>query len=480
MANSGRWWTQMTASRFAYGAATAREPVVPVTAVPVTAVPAEGTRWRGPQHWDGWGDGPVPPPRPPEWTGPADWGRPRDRERDWDRERSGELPPPGRSRLRRGRSVLRWAVGVVMLVGLAAMVSVAGLVAMLEARSNGPRPRPTATAARPGAAAPATPGDALSATPADPTPAAPLNTDAIAGTVNKSVVNITSTLGLRNARAAGTGVLLNSTGLVLTNNHVIAGATSISGVAVTNGRSFTATVVGYDRTHDIAVIQLANASGLPRLAIADSSKVQVGDEIVAVGNAGGAGGTPEHVTGSVTGLNRTITAQDPEGNGSQRLSGLIQVAAAIKPGDSGGPLVDRSGRLIGINTAASTDAGEALGFAIPSNAALSIAQHIEDGDGSGTVHIGATALLGVTTGDADGKAGGAAVTGVVADGPAERAGINTGDVIRSIDDKDIVGAAGLTAVIDDHQPGDTVRITWVDRNGRGRTANVRLATGPAG
>src|SRR4051794_38673442 len=154
MANSGRWWTQMTASRFAYGAATDREPAVPVTAVPVTAVPAEGTRWRGPQHLDGWGDGPVPPPRPLEWTGPADWGRPRDRQPDWDRERSGELPAFGRPPQRRGRSGLRWAGGGVMLVGLAAMVSGAGRVAVLGARSEGPRPRPPPTPPPPPPAGP--------------------------------------------------------------------------------------------------------------------------------------------------------------------------------------------------------------------------------------------------------------------------------------------------------------------------------------
>ncbi|MER7276262.1 trypsin-like peptidase domain-containing protein [Dactylosporangium sp. NPDC000244] len=449
----------MTASRYD----------VPVTAVPVTSVIGAE---RG---WDGWGDGPVPPPRPPEWNRPS---RAYDR---WPDPGWGPPPEPRRV-LRRGGAVLRWAVGVVMLVGLAALVSVAGLVATLEARSDSPRPRPTPTAARPGAVVPAPPGDALSATPeaspATSAPAAPLDTATIVATVNRSVVNITSTLGLRNARAAGTGVVIGSTGLVLTNNHVIAGATAISAVTVANGRSFAATVVGYDRTHDIAVIQLAGVSGLTRLGVADSSRVQVGDEIVAVGNAGGNGG--ESVTGSVTGLNRTITAQDPEGGGSQRLSGLIQVAADIKPGDSGGPLVDRGGRLIGINTAASTDTGQGVGFAIPSNAALAIAQRITNGESSDTVHIGPTALLGVTASDAGGKAGGAEVSGVLAGSPAERAGIGAGDVIRTVDDEDVAGASSLTALIDAHQPGDTVRVTWMDRGGRTHTANIRLATGPAG
>ncbi|GAA3455624.1 S1C family serine protease [Dactylosporangium matsuzakiense] len=475
----------MTASRYAQGVATTRDPAVPVTAVPVTSVLGD----RG--HWDGWGDGPVPPPRPPEWTRPtAEWPGPNSSGPNWSgpdwstapvRERYPDWgpPPPGRhSAVRRGGRALRWIVGVVMLVGLAGTVSVAGLVAMLEARSGTPQPRPTPTAARPGAVVAAPPGDALTAT-TEPSaaPSVTLDTATIVKSVNRSVVNITSTLGLRNARAAGTGVLLSNTGLVLTNNHVIAGATAISGVTVANGRSFTATVVGYDRSHDIAVIQLGNAAGLTRLAVADSAKVQVGDDIVAVGNAGGQGG--ESVTGTVTGLNRTITAQDPEGGSSQRLTGLIQVAAAIKPGDSGGPLVDRTGRLIGINTAASTDTGDAVGFAIPSNAALAIAQRITAGEASDTVHIGATALLGVNAKDADGR-GGAEVTGVLGDSPAARAGIAEGDVIRSLDDRDVAGAAGLTTLIDARKPGDTVRVTWIDRTGRSRTASIRLATGPAG
>ncbi|WP_432993488.1 S1C family serine protease [Dactylosporangium sp. CA-233914] len=440
----------------------------PVTAIPVTAVPGEGEPWPGPEHWGGWGGGPVPPPRPPEWRGPP----PGDR-------------PVGRFTGGGGR-LLRWIVGIVMLVGLAAMVSVAGLVAIVETRSQPPRPRPSAAAppaANPAAPPGATDTDALTEPSAGPsaTPAAPLDTATIVSTVNRGVVNITSTLGLRNARSAGTGVLLSSSGLVLTNNHVIAGATAITGVAVANGRTFQASVVGYDRSHDIAVIQLAGASGLPRLAVADSGGVKVGDPIVAVGNAGGQGGTPAAVTGEVTALNRTITAQDPEGGGSQRLSGLIQVRADIRAGDSGGPLVDAAGRLIGINTAASSDpdvqSAGGTGFAIPSNTALSIARRIQAGEASATVHIGPTALLGVSAKD---SGGGAAVTGVVQGSPAERAGLAAGDVIRAVDGTPIGSATDLTAAIDQRRPGDQVRITWLDRAGRTRTATVRLATGPAG
>ncbi|WP_432824716.1 S1C family serine protease [Dactylosporangium sp. CA-092794] len=458
----------MSASRFAQGVAVARDNATPVTAVPVTAVPDRDPGWYGPEHWGGWDGGPVPPPRPPEWHGP---------------------PEPQWSPIRRGRRWLAWVAGGAAVVGLAGAASVAGVVLLAGARAQPPAPRATG-GAQPGAAAPARPG----ATTDEPTgaasaggsaaPAAPLDTAAIVQSVNRSVVNITSDLGLRNSRAAGTGVVLSATGLVLTNNHVIAGATSISGVAVANGRTFQASVVGYDRSHDIAVIQLAGAAGLPRLSLADSSRVKVGDPIVAVGNAGGAGGTPAAVTGQVTGLNRVVNAQDPDGGGSRRLEGLIEVAADIRPGDSGGPLVDRTGKLIGINTAALIDernqSAGGTGFAIPSNAAIGIAQQIQAGEASSTIHIGPTALLGVSTADAQGAGGGVAVTGVISGSPAERAGLTTGDVIRSVDGQAVGSASALTTVLDTRHPGDVVRLAVVDRAGRQRIATVRLATGPAG
>ncbi|HTJ35307.1 MAG TPA: trypsin-like peptidase domain-containing protein [Dactylosporangium sp.] len=454
----------MPEPHFAYGVAVAPGSA-PVTAVPATAVPAgDGADWYGPERWGGW-DGPVPPPRPPHWHRPPGWDE-----------------PPARP----ARRLLRWIVGIAAITGLALLVAAAGLAAIVGSRNPAPRASATAQA---NAAAPVPPGGILgesaeASSEASPTPTRALSTQEIVSTVNKSVVNITSTLGLRNTRVAGTGVVVGNGGLVITNNHVIAGATAISGVAVANGRTFQATVVGYDRSHDIALIQLAGASNLPRLGVADSSQVKAGDPIVAVGNAGGQGGTPDAVTGSVTALNRSINAQDPDGGGSRRLDGLIEVAADIKAGDSGGPLVDRAGRLIGINTAASIDprdqspAGQ--GFAVPSNTALGIAGRIQSGKASSTIHIGATALLGVAASDAGGRTQGAEVTGVVSGSPADRAGLENGDVIRSVDGQEIGSAADLTSAIDLHHPGDEVRVVWVDRSGRTRSATVRLATGPAG
>src|SRR5580765_1360966 len=169
--------------------------------------------------------------------------------------------------------------------------------------------------------------------------------------VTPALVNINTNLKYQGASAAGTGIVLSSDGTVVTNNHVIRGATTIRATDVGNGRTYSATVVGYDVAADLAVLKLNNASGLKTAKLADSSKVRVGDTVVAVGNAGGAGGTPSSATGKVTRLGSTITASDG-GSNSERLTGMIEHDARIQPGDSGGALADSSGRVIGINTAA--------------------------------------------------------------------------------------------------------------------------------
>jgi S1-C subfamily serine protease len=318
---------------------------------------------------------------------------------------------------------------------------------------------------------------------ATPAPSASLLSPAqIVAKINPTVVNITVRLGSSNNGKAGTGVVLSSDGFVLTSNHVISGGTQISAVDVGNGRTFTANVVGFDRSHDIALLKLRNASNLKKITVGSSAAVKVGDGVVAVGNAGGEGGTPKAAAGKVTALNQTIVATESDGQGSRRLTGMIQVNADIKPGDSGGPLVNRSGQLIGINTAAASEeqaqSSGAEGYAVPSDTAMSIARQIQNGKASDTVHIGQTALLGVSV--SDGKGRGAAVTGVVAGGPAQDAGLRTGDVISAVDGKSVDSPDELTAILDKHEPGDQVRVEWTDRNGRDRQADVELATGPAG
>jgi S1-C subfamily serine protease len=303
---------------------------------------------------------------------------------------------------------------------------------------------------------------------------------AISKIVNPSIVDVNTVLGLQNARAAGTGILLNSTGLVLTNNHVIAGATDIKAVAVTTGRTYQASVVGYDRTHDVAVIQLSGASGLTHITLGDSSKVKVDDPIVAIGNAGGAGGTPAVVTGTVTGLNQSITATDEDGANPRRLSGLIQIAADIRAGDSGGPLVDKLAHLIGMDTAAAVDSsGESAGtgYAIPVNSAMSIAKQIEAGTSTSTIHIGQTAMLGVSATDAKNTAG-AEVTDFIAGGPARQSGIQVGDIITAVDGHSVTSASDLTDIINGHHPGDQVKLSYT-RDGEKGSLTVTLGVGPA-
>ena len=232
-----------------------------------------------------------------------------------------------------------------------------------------------------------------------------LSTSQIASRVDPGLVDVVSTLGDQQATAAGTGIVLTSNGEVLTNNHVIDGATSIKVTDVGNGRTYTAKVVGYDASQDVAVIQLQNASGLTVASLGDSSTVQTGDSVVALGNAGGKGGTPSVAAGTVTALNQSITASDEGAGNSEQLTGLIETNADIQPGDSGGSLVNSYGQVIGMDTAASSgtqlqsQSGQAAeqAFAIPINEATSIARQIEAGTTSATVHIGATAFLGVET-----------------------------------------------------------------------------------
>jgi S1-C subfamily serine protease len=197
-----------------------------------------------------------------------------------------------------------------------------------------------------------------------PSPAASttaLTTSQIANKVDPGLVDIVSTLGDQNAEAAGTGMVVTSSGEVLTNNHVIDGATSIKATDVGNGRTYTAKVVGYDKSNDVAVIQLQGASGLTTVSFGDSSQVTVGQSVVGLGNAGGKGGTPSVATGTVTALNQSITAGDEGSGSSENLTGMIETNANIQPGDSGGPLVNSAGQVIGIDTAASSGSGSSGG-----------------------------------------------------------------------------------------------------------------------
>jgi S1-C subfamily serine protease len=323
-----------------------------------------------------------------------------------------------------------------------------------------------------------------------------LSTDQISAAVEPGVVDINTRLGYQSAAAAGTGMVLTSNGYVLTNNHVIDGATSISATVVGTGRSYTATVVGTDVSEDVAVLRLSGASGLTTIPLGDSTTVSTGDRVVAIGNAGGTGGDPTVVTGSVTALNQSIVASDENGTNAEQLHGLIVTDAPIVAGDSGGPLANSQGKVIGMDTAASANnqfmSANNTGFAIPINRALSIAKQIEQGNESDTIHIGATGFLGVaiqpsangtgangSNGSSSPSSTPAVVSTVIAGSPADKAGIVAGDTITGFNGSQVASAEDLTTLTHRHHPGDKVSITWTDQAGQSHEATVTLVTGPA-
>ncbi|WP_170305097.1 S1C family serine protease [Kitasatospora viridis] len=310
----------------------------------------------------------------------------------------------------------------------------------------------------------------------------------VSSEVDPTLVVINTVLGYQDARAAGTGIVLSSTGEILTNNHVIDGATSITATDLGNGRTYTASVVGYDSANDLAVLKLSGASGLATAKTADSSKVQVGDQVTAIGNAGGTGSaTP--ASGTVTGLDQSITASDPGAGTSEQLSGMIQVNADVQAGDSGGSLVNSSGAVIGIDTAGS-DAGsggagqqaDPQGFAIPIDTALPLAKQIMAGKSGPDVHIGQTAFLGVqvATGSGYGSGSGAPLAGVITGSPAAQAGLAAGDVITAVDSQSVSSPAALTAIMASSSVGHPLTVEWTDAAGTPQSATITPISGPAG
>jgi S1-C subfamily serine protease len=297
------------------------------------------------------------------------------------------------------------------------------------------------------------------------------------------VVVIESTLGDQNGTAAGTGMVLTPSGEVLTNNHVIRGGTAIRVVVPQTGRSYQAQVLGYDLSADVALLQLQGASDLPPVAVGDSSTVRVGQKVTAVGNAGGSGSLTA-AEGTITGLGKTISAGDGQG-GTEQLTGLLETNAPVQPGDSGGPLLDAANRVVGIDTAASAAlfsqslVGDA--YAVPINQAVAIANQIETGNGSATVHVGNTAFLGAklqASGSQGDATAGALVAGVTPGSPADVAGLVAGDVVTAIDGQPVTSLETVRTLLLEKLPGDTLQLTWADQLGTKQTTAVTLASGP--
>jgi S1-C subfamily serine protease len=327
-----------------------------------------------------------------------------------------------------------------------------------------------------------------------------LNASALAKKVNPGIVDITSDLHYSDATAEGTGMVISSDGLVLTNNHVIDEATIVSARLVTSGKTYTAKVLGYDATDDVALLQLQDASGLKTITLSDSTKVKVGEAVLALGNAGGRGGLPSTAQGTVKALNQSIEASDSGAGTTEKLHGMIETNAPIQQGDSGGPLVNGSGAVIGMNTAANStgygaNSTATTGFAIPINSALTIVNQIKAGQPTGNVHIGLAGFMGVNVADAStpsdcasggdsfgGMGGGqqpavssgALVCQVYPDAPASKGGLASGDVITSVNGSTISSADGLTKITAGSHPGDQFAINYVDAYGARHSATVSL------
>jgi S1-C subfamily serine protease len=423
-----------------------------------------------------------------------------------------------------------------VLVALAAGALGAGMVVGLyhPASSNTAAPQPSSSIAapQPSAAIPQ---------PSSSSPASGANEQAIIGKVEPGLVLINTTLQYNSEAAAATGMVLSSSGLVLTNNHVIEDSTSISATTAT-GKQYKAKVVGYDETGDIALIQLQGASGLHTVPIGDSSTVKTGATVVAMGNAEGQS-TIVPAAGQVTGLNKSITASDQGGSvASETLHGMIETNADIVSGDSGGPLADAAGQVIGMDTAGdnggfSIQQQTAAGYAIPMTTALTVAQHIEAGQASSTITIGYPPFLGVYIGQSSdssspqsqaeqqasgfggngfGRSGnggtgfggngngnsnanqgcytsdanltapqniadvssGTLVLGTICGGPAAAVGMTAGSVIIAVNGQTVGAPASLTSGVAKYHPGDTIKVTWVSPSGQRSTSSLKLTAGP--
>lgn len=436
------------------------------------------------------------------WAPPAGWGHP-----GWG---AGAWAPPGYGAPDQGhrrRNVLR-ALGAGVLVALALLVGVGiGYGAFSGGGTQTPGRRSSA-----GTAGTTRVTNSTSTSKSSSASGSPQDMASIAAKVSPALVDVNTVLGYATEEAAGTGMVLTPTGKVLTNNHVIEGATHISVTDIGNRRTYDATVLGYSKTLDVAVIQLKGASGLKTVSIGSSSSVKVGQAVVAIGNAGGTGGTPSVAGGSVTALNQAITASDSGsfGTTTEHLTGLIESNAHIQPGDSGGPLVDTAGRVVGMDTAASSAQGfnfqgaaTGQGYSIPINAAIATAHQIIGGRQTSTVHVGGTGIIGVyvratsqrssttstgfggfgfttttTAGRTSGTVPGVRVQQVIPNTPAAKAGITRTDVITSVAGTRITTASGLTKVILQYHPGDTVKVDWSTPGGQSHTATVTLANGP--
>jgi S1-C subfamily serine protease len=402
--------------------------------------------------------GPTPdqsllPPPPPEWPSPA----------------QAPAPPPSNSLWH------RLAAGIVVAAVVAAAAG-AGIGWSL-ARAITPQ-----VAGVPTITAPAS--DAEAPIQATKPSTGTLDIKAIAAKVNPAVVDINTVVGT--SRAAGTGMIVTSSGEILTNNHVVDGSTTINVTIAGYSQPFTAHVVGVNPSADVAVIQIdGTVSGLPTVSFARSSSLQVGDMVVAIGNALGQGGAPSVTQGSITALDQSITASSG-GTKSERLTGMIQTDATIYPGDSGGPLVNSAGQVIGMITAGQVQgfrsAASSVNYAVASDTMLDMVNQIRSRASNPAIIYGQVGYIGVSAQTLDSAtaaqlglsvSSGALVRSVIAGSPADTAGITRGGVITSVGGTPVTTIDNLGTAIRAHKPGEKVSVSYVDQSGT-HTATVTL------
>jgi S1-C subfamily serine protease len=461
--------------------------------------------------WAGWHSyGPIPPapPRPWAYEPPGGGGY-----------RGGGYPPPSARDLawpRQRRPGRPW-----LIVGAAAALLAAAAVGGIAGHALGSRPVAAGSSTGSGGAStlpgigsgsgvgnpsggtgngfgggfPSSSGQSGSGQ--DSQGSGPSDAASIAARVDSGLVDVNTTIDYGAAQAAGTGMVLTSNGEVLTNNHVVQGATTISVTDVGNGKTYQATVVGYSVTKDVAVLRLTGASGL-RTVTRATSVASSGEQVVGIGNAGGTGGTPSYAGGTITATGQSISASDELTGTSEHLTGMLETNADIESGDSGGPLVNAAGQVIGMDTAGSqtfqlNSQSGGTGFAIPISTATSIAAQITAAHASSIVHVGPTAFLGVQISQANSggfnsgygngnpaPANGVQISGVVSGSPAAGSGLADGDVITAVAGHTVSSQTALqTVMVNDVRPGERVTVDYTDTSGRQHSVSLVLTSGPA-
>lgn len=307
--------------------------------------------------------------------------------------------------------------------------------------------------------------------------------------VGPSVVSITTSttvqsfFGAQEQEGAGTGVIVSSDGLILTNKHVVQGAGTVT-VTNTDGKQFEGKILAVDSTNDIAFVKV-EATGLPAAELGNSDKVEVGQKAIAIGNALGEYSNTV-TTGVISGKQRPVQASDGQGN-TETLTNLFQTDAAINPGNSGGPLLNIDGQIIGINTAvASGNNAQNIGFAIPINQVKGALESVKTRGVIVRPYIGVRYVM-LTDSFAERNnlpvkqgallRGNEQTIAVVAGSPAAKAGLREGDIITKINDKEVTRDNPLQSVIVGFSPGDTVKVTYW-RDSKEQTADVKLEEAP--